>query len=64
MQVSRIILILLHALMSICLEAMKHEESHLDADGCPLNDVEYDKLSYFRCRFADIFKDFEENEEK
>lgn len=60
MNVSKIVWLLLKCLVEILLEAMRHEESNLDPDGCPLNDVEYDKLSWFLCQIRQILKDYEE----
>ena len=60
MQVSRIVLLLVQCLIKILLESMKIEEKTLDADGCPLNDVEYDKQSFLLINFRQILKDFED----
>ena len=60
MQVSRIVLLLVQCLIKILLESMKLEEKNLDADGCPLNDGEYDKQSFLLTNFRQILKDFED----
>lgn len=62
MQVSKIVLVLLKALIEILITSMKKDESNLDADGCPLNSREYDKCSYLLCSFRQIIKDFEDEE--
>lgn len=59
MNVSKIVWLLLKCLVEILLEAMRYEEKILDADGCPLNDIEYDKLSWFLCQIRQILNDYE-----
>ena len=64
MNVSKIVLILIQALLKIVIASMREQEKNLDADGCPLNEEEYNNLSYFRCHFVELLKDFNLYEEK
>ena len=64
MNVSKIVLILIEALLKIVIASMREHEKNLDADGCPLDCEEYNNLSYFRCHFVELLKDFDQYEEK
>lgn len=61
MQVSKLILIIVKALIDVCLSSMKDLEKNTDVDGVPLDDSEYDKLGFLLASFRDIVKSFESN---
>lgn len=64
MKVSKIILVLLKALIDICLMSMKSLEhsSDCDADGVPTDD-DYQKLGFFLSSFRDTLKQYENETE-
>lgn len=61
MKVSKIILVLLKALIEICLMSMKSLETSgdCDADGVPTDD-DYQKLGFFLASFRDTLKMYED----
>lgn len=61
MQVSKIILILLQALVKILLEAMESMEDsgNVDADGVPL-DEDYQKCGFFLASIRQTIKDYKD----
>lgn len=61
MKTSRIILVLLQALIKILIEAMTSMETSgdVDADGIPLDD-DYQKCGFFLASFRDTIKTFED----
>lgn len=64
MKVSKIILLLLKALIEICLMSMKSLENsgNCDADGVPTDD-DYQKLGFFLSSFRDTLKMYEDETE-
>lgn len=61
MNVSKIVLVLVQALIEILIESMKHDEKNLDPDGVPLNIDEYDRCGFLLASFRDILKGFDDN---
>lgn len=61
MNVSKIVLVLVKALIEILLESMKHDEKNLDPDGMPLNLEEYDRCGFLLASFRDIQNSFDDN---
>ena len=61
MKISKIILVLLKALIDICLMSMKSLENsgNVDTDGVPLDD-DYQKLGFFLSSFRDTLKQYED----
>lgn len=61
---TKIVIILIKALIEICVTSMKYIEEHSvkDPDGLPI-DSEYDKLGYFLASFRDTLKTFEDETE-
>lgn len=64
MKVSKIILVLLKALIDICLMSMKsiEQSGDCDADGVPTDD-DYQKLGFFLSSFRDTLKQYEDETE-
>lgn len=64
MKVSKIILVLLKALIEICLMSMKSLENsgNCDVDGVPTDD-DYQKLGFFLSSFRDTLKMYEDETE-
>lgn len=64
MKTSKIIFILLHALVKILLEAMTSMETsgNVDADGVPLDD-DYQKCGFFLASIRQTIKDYKDETE-
>lgn len=60
MKTSKIVLVLINALIEILLSSMKLDESNLDADGLPLNIEEYNRCGSMLAALRDIVS-FSEN---
>lgn len=61
MNTSKIVLVLIKALIEILLSSMKSDEKNVDPDGLPLNLEEYDRCGFLLASFRDILKGFGEN---